>query len=151
MGIVDIDVIKEGGHVWAKPLEGAFIPEASHASMHAQRQSIKGLFDATGRDMKRDGGIGLLNGSDREACGNFLKQLQEYGCLVVPGGEVESWLKNLGASGHGSKWLIEMFEKMGDSPESPNYLSPDAGDVWDFIGLAKKWLSDPERKGIPSQ
>lgn len=151
LGIVDVDVLKEGGQVWGKPLEGAFIPSASHASMHAQRQSMKALFDATGKDMKRDGGIGLLTGTDREACANLLSQLQEYGCLVVPGGEVESWLKPLGAGGHGSKWLIEMFEKMGDSPESPNYLAPSTGDVWDFLGAARAWLVDPNRKGIPAQ
>ncbi len=151
LGIVDIDVIKDGGQAWKKPLDGAFIPAASHSSLCAQRESLKTLFDETCRDMKRDGGINLLFGSNREACENLFFQLKEYGCLVVSGGEVESWLRHLGASGHGSKWLINMFEKMGDSPESTNYLAPGEGDVWDFIGVAKSWLADPNRKGIPSQ
>lgn len=151
LGIVDIDVIKDGGQVWTKPLEGAFIPPASHQSLHMQRQSIFGLFGATGKDMKRDGGIALLTGQDQEACRNLFEQLREYGILVVPGGELESWLIPLGASGHGSKWLIEMFEKMGDAPSDEGYLRPGAGDVWDFIGLGKNWLTNAARKGIPVQ
>lgn len=151
LGIVDVDVLKEGGQVWGKPLNGAFMPTASHSSLHAQRQSLKAVFDATGKDMKQDGGVNLLSGSNKEACENLFSQLKEYGCLVVPGGEVESWLKHLGATGHGSKWLIDMFEKMGDSPESTNYLSPSDGDIWSFLGVAKSWLIDPNRKGIPTQ
>ena len=99
--------------------------------------------------MKRYGGIGLLHGQEREACENLFSQLREYGVLVVPGGELESWLHHLGASGQKSKWLVDTFEKMGDSPDQPNYLRPTNGDVWDFIGLAKGWLSDGARKGIP--
>lgn len=151
LGIVDIDVLKDGGQVWNKPLEGAFIPQASHHSLQIQRQSLMALFDSTGKDIKREGGINLLKGQDKEACENLLVQLREYGVFVVPGGELESWLKGLGATGHGSKWLIDMFDKMGDSPESANYLYPTDGDVWDFIGLAKQWLSDSNRKGIPVQ
>ncbi len=151
LGIVDIDVLKDGGQVWAKPLEGAFIPSASHQSLHTQRQSLLALFKATEKDMKRDGGIELLKGQDREACENLFSQLRDYGILIVPGGELESWLKNLSASGHGSKWLIDMFAKIGDIPEDPNYLHPSSGDVWDFIGLAKSWLTDGKRRGIPIQ
>lgn len=149
LGIVDIDVLKEGGQVWSKPLDGAYVPQISHQSFQLQRQSILVALEATGRDMKRDGGINLLHGQEREACDNLFNQLREYGILVVPGGELECWLKHLGTSGQKSKWLVEMFEKMGDSPDQANYLRPTSGDVWDFIGLAKTWLSDNARKGIP--
>ncbi|MCP3678074.1 MAG: ATP-binding protein [Deltaproteobacteria bacterium] len=64
--------------------------------------------------------------------------------------QLESWVKKLGATGYGSKWLIEAFEKMGESPSEPNYLNPQDDDVWSFIGEAKGWLADPNRKGIPS-
>lgn len=151
LGIVDIDVLKDGGHEWTKLLESSFIPEASHQSLQIQRQSLLSRFTATEKNMKKDGGIGLLDGSDKEACENLFKHLREYGCIIVPGGELESWLKSQGVSRHGPKWLIDMFEKMGDIPESPNYLSPAHGDVWDFIGLAQAWLSDSYRKGIPVQ
>jgi len=149
LGIVDIDILKEGGQVWSKPLNGAFIPEISHQTLNTQRQAILAAMNNTGRDMKRDGGVNILTGPDKEACENFFEQLYEYGILIVPGGELESWLPNLNASGHGPKWLINIFEKMGDSPDEPNYLQPSDGDVWDFVGKAKRWLSDNSRKGIP--
>jgi hypothetical protein len=91
----------------------------------------------------------ILTGSDREACQNLLEQLLEYGILIVPGGELESWLQNIGANGHGSKWLIEVFERMGETPDDPRYLQPTSGDVWDFIGLARQWLTSSNRKGLP--
>lgn len=150
LGIVDIDVLKEGGQVWNKPLDGAFIPAISHQTFHAQRQAILGALNATGKDMKRDRGVNILSGQDKEACENLFAQLGEYGVMVVPGGELESWLPNLSASGHGPKWLIEAFEKMGDSPDDAAYLAPSDGDVWDFIGQSKAWLSNSSRKGIPS-
>lgn len=149
IGIVDIDVLVEGGRAWTKPLEGSFVPEASHQSLHAQRQSLKSRIDSTGKNIKRDGGINILEGTDREACENLLSQLREYGCFIVPGGELESWLSHLGVEGHGSKWLIEMFEQMGDTPGAEGYLGPSSGDVWDFLGQAKSWLGDSNRKGIP--
>lgn len=149
LGIVDIDVLKEGGKVWQKPLEGAFIPEISHQTFNTHRRDILNAMENTGKDMKRDGGVNILEGADKEACDNFLDQLLEYGILIVPGGELESWLSHLNVSGHGSQWLINVFERMGDSPDHPDYVKPSEGDVWDFIGKAKQWLSNAQRKGIP--
>ena len=97
----------------------------------------------------QDGGIELLSGSEKEACQNLFTQLCEYGVLIVPGGELESWLKSLGTTGHGPRWLISMFEKMGDVPDDPDYLTPTGDDVWDLLGLAQEWGSDVNRKGIP--
>ena len=69
--------------------------------------------------------------------------------FVVPNGELESWLKSLEASGHGPNWLVEIFEKMGEDPNSPDYLKPSDGDVWNFIDGISQWFFDPRRKGIP--
>jgi hypothetical protein len=49
-GVVDIDVLKEGGTVWAKPLDGAFIPPIMHTSFHNQRQAILAALHATGKE-----------------------------------------------------------------------------------------------------
>lgn len=149
IGIVDIDVLKEGGQVFSKPLNGAFIPEPSHQALHNQRQTMKTAFDASGQNMKRDGGVEILDDPNKEACNNLFNQLEEYGVFVIRNGELESWLTNLGATGHGSKWLIDIFEKMGSNPEDANYLRPSNGDVWDFIGKVKNWIDDPNKKGIP--
>lgn len=149
-GIVDIDVLKEGRTVWTNLLSGAHVPPISHQPLAGLRAAVKQAMDTTGLDMKRDGGINILAGSDREATENLLKQLGEYGVFVIPGGELESWLKHLGASGHGPSWLINVFQRMGEDPDASNYVKPTGDDVWKFISVIKAWLVDPNRKGIPT-
>lgn len=149
VGIIDIDVLKEGGQVFTKLLEGAFIPPLNHQPFHNQRKSLYDALNATGQNWKIAGGIDLLNGEDKEACSNYFNQLDEYGVFVIHKGELESWLKPLNATGHGSNWLIDVFSKMGDNPEIAGYLKPTNGDVWDFMGKVKNWIDNVNRKGIP--
>jgi hypothetical protein len=66
------------------------------------------------------------------------------------GGVSLSWLKRLGAKGHGPTWLIDIFQKMGEEPEADSYVKPGDGDVWSFMSQIKVWLTDPTRKGIPT-
>jgi hypothetical protein len=147
--IVDIDVLKEGGGVWSGFLEGGFVPQIERHSLALSRTEVKQRFDASGRDMKREGGIDLLAAHDKEAAANLFERLSEYGLFVVPRGEIESWLSKLGAKNHGPNWLIDIFEKMGEDPSSPGYVRPGSGDVWDFMAGVKRWLINPNRKGIP--
>jgi len=149
-GIVDVDVLKEGGTNWTNLLTGANVPTISHAALAALRTAVKSAMDGTGRDMKRDGGVSILKEPDQEAARNLLQQLDDYGIFVVPGGELESWLKSLGATGHGPAWLISIFEKMGEDPDAHTFLKPSIGDVWEFICMVKKWLISPTRRGIPA-
>jgi hypothetical protein len=148
--IVDVDVLKEGGTVWTGFLGSGFVPPISHTAMGAQRAAIKTAMEATGKNMKSDGGISILKPSDQEATRNLLDQLGEYGMFVVAGGELESWLAGLGIPGKGPSWLISMFEKMGEDPDSTGYLKPSSDDVWEFMSRIKTWLAAPGRKGIPS-
>lgn len=149
IGIVDIDVLKEGGTVWAKPMNGAFIPPISHQALGAERAALLAAFKQTGKDMKRDGGIDLLGNAEREACENFFLKLADYGMFIVPTGEVEFWLQTLQLNRGKSSWLNTVFEAMGDDPTSPNYVRPAQGDVWDFLGRIANWVKDPLRKGVP--
>jgi hypothetical protein len=148
-GIVDVDIIKEGGAVWTRFLNGGFIPDLTIQSTATARTRIKQIFDNSGIDFKRNGGIDVLQGQEKEACTNLFDQLAEYGLFVVRGGELECWLKNLGATGHGPKWLIQIFEKLGDDSSSSHYIKPDVNDVWNFISDIKKWLINGNKKGIP--
>jgi ABC-type cobalamin/Fe3+-siderophores transport system ATPase subunit len=149
-GIVDIDVIKDGGTIWTSAMNSAFLPELDGNAMSYSRAAAKQKFEATGLDMKRDGGVALLKGPDREAIENLFSKLAEYGLFVVPGGELESWLKNLGATGHGPSWLVDMFKRLGEDPASPSYIGASKGDVWDFIRSLQKWFANPNRRGIPT-
>ena len=148
-GIVDVDVLKDGGTNWTNLLSSANVPRIAHGSITTMRAAVKQAMDETGRDMKRDGGISILNVPDQEATRNLLTQLSEYGIFVVPGGELESWLRSLSVTGHGPSWLISIFEKMGEDPEAANFMKPTCGDVWTFLANVKTWLIDANRKGIP--
>jgi len=148
-GIVDIDVLKEGGAVWAKPMSGAFIPDISHAALNTAREDLLKAFLATGKDMKRDGGIKLLGKSEQEACRTFFGTLADYGVFVVSNGEVESWLEGLAVSRGKTSWLKSIFEAMGEDPSTASYARPAVGDVWDFLGGVAKWVREPGRKGVP--
>ena len=150
VAIVDIDILKEGGSVWTAFLEGGFVPELERQSLAGLRRSVKDKLDITGKNMKRDGGLELLEKGDKEAAKNLCERLCEYGLFIVKKGELESWLPELGASGHGPAWLVDVFQKMGEDPEEESYLRPGINDVWSFLAEIKNWLSNPERKGIPS-
>ncbi|MEJ7759544.1 MAG: AAA family ATPase [Gemmatimonadaceae bacterium] len=149
-GIVDVDVLKEGGTVWTNFLTGAYVPELSHRALATQRSAIKLAMDGTGLNMKQDGGLTILTEPDREAAQNLFDQLAGYGLFAIPGGELESWLKPLGATGHGPAWLVTAFGRMGEDPSDDGYVKPGTGDVWEFLAKVKAWLVDPTRKGIPS-
>lgn len=149
-GIVDVDILKDGGSVWSGFLESGFLPEIEKNALALTRQAIKQKFEQSGKDMKRDGGINILIGSDKEALSNLFEKLAEYGLFVVPYGELESWLKNLGISGHGPNWLIGIFEAMGEDPSSNTYIKPKEDDVWAFITSIRNWFLNSMRKGIPN-
>ena len=148
-GIVDIDVLKDGGNVWTSFLDCGFLPELEREPLANLRQGVKKKFAESGKDMKRDGGISILDPDDREALKNLFSKLASYGLFVVPNGELESWLLNLKATGHGPHWLVDIFEKIGEDPNAPGYVKPSNDDVWLFIEEISKWFFDPRRKGIP--
>jgi hypothetical protein len=148
--IVDVDVLKDGGRNWTNLLEGADVPEITLNSLAVMRGDLNKAMSATGKDMKRDGGIAILSEADKQGAKDLLKQLADYGIFVVEAGELESWLEPLGALGHGPDWLINVFEKMGEDPEAPTYLKPAGDDVWAFISMIKSWLINPNRRGIPA-
>jgi hypothetical protein len=150
-GIVDIDVLKDGGQEWTKHLKALSIPDIEYQPLADLRDKLWKAFEATGKNAKREGGIDLLSGTDKEAASNLFDKLQQYGLFVVRNGEVESWLADINVPKNKSAWLNGIFESMGDDPDKPGYLKPGEGDVWDFISALRKWLVDSERKGIPSR
>ena len=148
-GIVDVDVLKDGGAQWSGVMDAANIPQTSRQSLATLRTAVKNAMDATQLNMNRDGGIAILQGDPLEAAESLFKQIGEYGMFVVPGGELESWLKQLGATGHGPRWLIDIFTRLGEDPTITRYVKPAEGNVWGFMSKVKAWLVDPNRRGIP--
>lgn len=149
-GVIDVDVLKDSGANWTNLLSSADVPQLSHGSFATLRAAVKNAMDATGKNMKREGGVAILSGAERQAAEDLLNQLRQYGVFVIPGGELESWMKGLGATGHGPSWLIDIFERMGEDPGNANYVRPGTDDVWAFLRDIRSWLADPTRKGIPA-
>ena len=147
--IVDIDILKEGGTVWSSFLDGGYVPEITKQSLDQSRALLNKKFKELNLDMKRNGGIEQLPSCDRSSAEDLFSQIEEYGLFSLRFGELESWLKVLGVTGHGPKWLIDIFEKMGDNPDAPNYMKPTDADVWKFTYTIRSWLNNPHRKGIP--
>lgn len=145
--ISDIDILKDGGATWGDWLQSAQIPAALHLGYGQQRSSIKGCFDAAGKDMKSDGGINALGVNDKAAAEQLFNNLDDYGIFVVRNGELESWLKSLGVPGKKTDWTVAMLECLGTDPADASYVKPDAGDVWEFMRRIIAWVQNPSRRG----
>ena len=145
--ISDIDILKDGGTTWMQWIDAAQMPDPLRAGYQAQRQAVLNEFQTTGKDMKRDGGTEILEGSSRAAVDQLFDDLNSYGIFPVRSGELESWLRPLGVTGAKTKWTIAMLKALGDDPTSDSYVRPGADDVWAFMRTAINWIADPARKG----
>ncbi len=147
-GIVDIDVVKDGGKVWGRLAQGIGIPAPERRVTGELRQGVCRMLEATQKDMTREGGISLLAGSERATAENLCEKLEEYGLFVVRNGELQSWLAHLRCAGRKESWLPNVFEQMGEDPEQEGYLKPARDDVWNVIDRVRQWLVRPGRKGM---
>lgn len=148
VAIVDMDFIKDGGKNFTQLLEAAGVPIDWHQPLGSTRVKIKDALDAANPSWKTQGGLSVLSGAAARTCKDFLEHLAEYGLFIVPGGELESWLPQLGANRSKHTWLYEIFDKMGSDPMQGAYLRPSEGDVWTFMRGVAQWLQDPHRKGM---
>lgn len=145
--IPDIDIVKDGGKTWIDWLQSAQIPNALHGGYGTQRATIKECFEATGKDMKTDGGVDILAVNDRLAAGQLFDNLAEYGIFVVRRGELENWLPELNVPGKKTQWTVAMLDRLGSDPLDPTYVKPIDGDVWEFMRRVVAWVRDPARRG----
>ena len=79
------------------------------------------------------GGISSLNPARKTRAKQLLHALATLGLFVVPRGEMEAWLSQYSISGHGPKWLVDLFSQIGQVETDPNSLRPGSHDVWLFI------------------
>lgn len=158
VSILDLDMIKEKGGDFTKYLTSVNIPTSSIKAIQAYKTDIFNAFsnaevnrpDKTPEIMKNVG-IDFFKINDLEIYETseaFINQLNKYGLFIVYTGQVESWLKQLGIEGHGNYWLTNIFNRMGDNPQSEYYVKPNLDDVWKFMDTIKYWLENPLRKGM---
>lgn len=145
--IYDLDIIKGDGSDFGNVLKSAFVPQGLIDAWGVLRGNIKRKFEEETVDLKKQG-INSLSQASKETAQNFLNNLNEYGIFLVPNGEVECWLPELGVTVGKKDWLIEIFKLMGTDPSAPDYVTPRQGDVWDFIKKVAAWIDNPSRKGM---
>lgn len=145
-GILDLDVIREGGKSWKDTLDACQIPLSERTELESIRASFVRWLNSQNYELKEKG-IYSLPETERNNVDHLLSKLAKYGLFLVPVGEVEFWLKDLSVEGHGSHWLLGMFEKMGTSDNDPNYVKAGSGDVWDFINEIAYWSDNSNRLG----
>jgi hypothetical protein len=146
--IVDIDILKDGGSTWSGWLKAANLPSAMTGSLGVLRGDLHRRFLDAKIDMKADGGVGGLQGGDRDAVNELFDTLDQFGIFVTRGGEIESWLRYLNVRGKKADWTVAMLERLGDDPSKPTYVHPAADDVWEFVHGIVDWIRNSERKGM---
>lgn len=147
--ICDIDFFKCGNSELNKYLKASHIPTAREDTIRMERKKIDEKLRQKNENYKTNGGINLLDEDDLAFSKEHITYWKDYGIFIIPHGELEAWLPDLNIPGHGSKWLVSAFEKMGDDPNTDGYVRPEQGDVWDFIDQIAEWLDNPNRRGIP--
>ncbi|MDO8410428.1 MAG: AAA family ATPase [Phenylobacterium sp.] len=146
--IVDIDIIKDGGKDWTEWLKSARVPDALHLGYGQQRSAIKDVLIASGKDMKKDGGVDILSGQGRKAADAMFNVLDSYGIFAVRRGELEHWLPELNIPGKKTDWTVNMLDRMGSDPAAASYVTPNGQDVWSFVDKVTAWVKDPARLGM---
>lgn len=146
--ITDIDIVKDGGNTWINWLKAANLPEALYTGLGQQRASIKAALQATGRNMKTDGGLELLNKNDHLAADILFDSLESFGVFPVRRGEVENWLPHLSVPGKKTDWTVAMLRRLGSDTSDTSYVRPADDDVWAFLEKIVEWIKNSTRKGM---
>jgi hypothetical protein len=144
--IVALDILKDAD--LTPLLHAAFVPAQLIDSWGILKRKVTDEFQALGLDMKKAGVEGLSTPA-QEAANNLISNIAGYGIFIVPVGEIERWLPDIGGNVTKQNWLSVVFDKMGTDRADPQYLHPQPGDVWDFVRLIARWIANPHRKGIP--
>src|SRR5262249_9783876 len=68
--------------------------------------------------------------------------MAKYGVFLVPVGELEDWLSDLGLrrSTDKSKWLRTALDGLGVDPDAEGYVRAGEGDIWQFMREVNRWI-----------
>jgi ABC-type branched-subunit amino acid transport system ATPase component len=150
--VLDIDTIADGNQsagVWTKIYDACAVSATDKSRFDSERAAIHPFVQAVSRVTFKQLGIGSLGGAELVQVTSHINNLAQYGIFIVPLGEVEGWLRSLGATAGKEAWLSDMFGKLGDDSSVATYVRPTNGDVWDFLTKIASWCHDANRLGIP--
>jgi len=149
--LLDLDFLEDKGPSWRKLLDSALIPADAYPHLEAERDFAIACFaevaeSSAGKPIKTLG-LDALKEPEKVRVRKLLSMLEEYGVFLVHCGQLENWLKDLGATGHSPDWLVEIFSRLGTDESQTAYVRPTDGDVWEFIDRIAIWASNVDRKG----
>ncbi|MGA3289994.1 MAG: AAA family ATPase [Candidatus Bathyarchaeia archaeon] len=136
--VADIDFLFDTDGAWENILETCQVERKEWGRIQNERKSITAGITA---NILKENGIKALSEIEKAKAELLLDELCKYGLFIVPEGELECWLKEIGVKGHTPQWLIELFSKIGSSESDTNYLNPDKNDVWSFIDNIADWIN----------
>jgi hypothetical protein len=145
VALLDLDAVTDVSGNWDALLGSCLVPEGVVTELAVEKRWLIGLLPD--RDRLKLSGVNSLSAQDRARAQRFLDRLADYGLLLVPVGEMESWFREMGIPGHGSHWLVRFFSRIGRTPFDSDYLAPRADGVWDFIDRISRWIGNPDRLG----
>jgi hypothetical protein len=150
--IVDLDVVEQGGTKWTQLLDACQVPQNRRNDLANDRAAIAASYPpGKGKDRTLlQQGLSYLDSDPimRSRAAHLLEELEKYGLFIVPGGAMESWLPQYGSNAHGSNWLTNLFDQIGQHEGDSNFLRPTNTDVWAFMSRIAKWVNDPHRLGV---
>ncbi len=151
VAVIDLDYFRDRGANWANLLNACGFPQKDRNELDQLRNEVSSLLEQASSatlDAFKKGGRKCLKSTDTEKFDRIISKLNAYGLFVLPYGELESWLSDRGVVGKGSQWLVSMFESIGDNDDSPKFLKPSEGDVWQFLNSISAWIKNPSRMGM---
>lgn len=150
--VLDSDVLF--GSELGSILEAAQVPKILRDSWLQQRGRLKEKLikrQQPANDKIELKGHVITNFTSTEAkiFRTICSSMAEYGVFLVPVGELEDWLSDLGLkrSTDKSKWLRSALDRLGTDPKATGYARPTAHDIWQFIRDVNRWIVDPDRDG----
>jgi hypothetical protein len=135
--IADLDFLGNPTGDWENILNACQVDKGLWAQIETDRKIITA---SVSHDALKQNGINDLNPTEKTKAEFLLQALGKYGLFLVHVGELECWLKKIGATGHGPNWLIDVFAKIGSTDNDKNYIKPEAGDVWLFLENVEKYI-----------
>lgn len=147
--IVDFDVLKKNDE-FKNILNELGVPRALSSGWCQQKALISNYCVENNIDWKRRGVLDVTDNEIQVSLKTLLSSLAEFGIFVVPNGELESWLTDIGivTTSNKKKWLLSVFDKLGGDPESEDFVQPSSNDIWEFVRSIASWINNPSRSGV---
>lgn len=152
--VMDLDTVLDD-QPWREHIDLVTSDSSERNVLSAERDEARNILKkpgkaGTGADApwkcKRFGLNAISDHAERQRVQTILDHFAAYGIFIVPVGQLENWLAQLGVQGK-KTWVTEMLTRLGVQGSSV-YVLPQTGDIWDFIRQVAHWLADPNRLGL---